>query len=167
MIPLGTQSHSASSMRSYSREKISLNSDADPDRRLLLLLFTLLWPTVATTSTTPAEGPYATTSTTTALPALDGSGASVLLTYPSNASTGERFPLIAYAHGMAGGGGVDIIGYHALFHQIASHGFVIAAHKSCSFGCKKPGGHRAGRNVEASPTCPRSTTGGDHTTPRP
>ena len=29
---------------------------------------------------------------------------------------------------------------HDLFHQMASHGLVIAAPKSCSTGCKKPGG---------------------------
>ena len=32
------------------------------------------------------------------------------------------------------------MGYTALFQQMASHGFVVVAPKSCSDGCTKPGG---------------------------
>jgi hypothetical protein len=41
---------------------------------------------------------------------------------------------------MAGGGNLDILGYNALFNQLASYGFVVAAPKSCNEGCTKPGG---------------------------
>lgn len=58
----------------------------------------------------PAIGPFATARTVVDCPALDASSPEIVLTYPSNASASDRFPLIAYAHGMAGGG-FDVIGY--------------------------------------------------------
>lgn len=82
----------------------------------------------------PDIGPYTTGSTTLKCDALDKSSKEVWLNYPTNVSKSQKFPLIAYAHGMAGGG-FDMLGYTALFHQIASYGYVIAAHKSCSNGC--------------------------------
>jgi dienelactone hydrolase len=56
--------------------------------------------------------------------------------YPSNAKEGEKFPLISYAHGAAGGGKLDINGYYQLFKDIASYGFVVAAPNACNIGCK-------------------------------
>jgi len=82
----------------------------------------------------PSIGPYSTSSTTLTCNALDKSNHGVVFYYPSNETKGTKFPLIAYAHGMAGGG-VDMLGYTALFSQMASYGFVIAAPKSCSNGC--------------------------------
>eukprot|EP01079_Euglenida_sp_SAG-EU17-18_P011725 gene11725-320_t len=60
--------------------------------------------------------------------------------YPEHRSgnSSEQFPLISYAHGLLGGGGVDFAGYTALFEQIASWGFVVAATKSCNTGCDPP-----------------------------
>jgi len=55
--------------------------------------------------------------------------------YPKDAKAGETFPLISYAHGAAGGGSVDILGYTHLFNDIASYGFVIAAPNLCNMGC--------------------------------
>jgi len=86
----------------------------------------------------PDIGPYDTSSTTLTCNVLDKSNQGVFIFYPSN-KTGEKFPLIAYAHGIDGGG-FDMLGYTFLFKQMASYGFVIAAHKSCSTGCNKPGG---------------------------
>lgn len=81
----------------------------------------------------PVIGPYETTRTTLPCDALDGTDPEVMLTYPIPTKDGEVFPLIAYAHGAAGGG-LFINGYDDFFHQIASYGFVIAAHKSCAMG---------------------------------
>ena len=41
---------------------------------------------------------------------LDASDRKALVFFPSNASSGEKFPLIEYAHGAAGGN-IDLIGY--------------------------------------------------------
>lgn len=89
---------------------------------------------VCFTHAQPTIGPYATETQTLNCAALDKSNSGVVFTYPSNATKSKTFPLIAYAHGMAGGG-VDMLGYALIFHQMASYGFVVAAHKSCSNGC--------------------------------
>jgi len=99
-----------------------------------MALTIFLFCTIRFTYAQPVIGPYATSAKTLTNDALDKSNNGVVLTYPSNATKGQKFPLIAYAHGMAGGG-IDIIGYELIFHQMASYGFVIAAHKSCSNGC--------------------------------
>ena len=61
----------------------------------------------------------------------------------SNATNGAaacpKFPLLSYAHGMAGGD-VDLLGYGAFFFQLASWGFVVAAPDSCDVGCTDPSG---------------------------
>lgn len=49
-------------------------------------------------------------------------------------TTDNKFPLIVYAHGAAGGG-IDLIGYNTFFSQLASYGFVVVAHGSCSDAC--------------------------------
>jgi len=67
---------------------------------------------------------------------LDGSKSGQIdVYYPSNAKEGEKFPLISYAHGAAGGGKLDILGYYQLFNDIASYGFVVAAPNACNIGC--------------------------------
>jgi len=70
--------------------------------------------------------------------ALDATNQHVMMTYPdtskADGAADEVFPMIAYAHGAAGGGYLDINGYDAFFHQIASYGFVVAAHMSCNVG---------------------------------
>jgi dienelactone hydrolase len=48
-----------------------------------------------------------------------------------------RFPLISYAHGLAGGD-IDLLGYAQHFYELASYGFVVAAPDSCDFGCTDP-----------------------------
>jgi len=87
----------------------------------------------------PIIGSYATQRKVYPVSTLDGSSQEVVVTFPSNGTSQEKFPLISYAHGMFGGG-TDILGYVDLFHQLASYGFVVAAHKSCSNGCLHPGG---------------------------
>lgn len=81
----------------------------------------------------PIIGPYETSRITLPCESLDGTDPEVMITYPNPTSDGETFPLIAYAHGAAGGG-FFINGYDDFFHQLASYGFVIAAHKSCAIG---------------------------------
>jgi predicted dienelactone hydrolase len=82
----------------------------------------------------PTSGPYDTASTDFEVAAFDSSDQNLWVIYPSNATAGTKFPLISYAHGMAGGGQLDILGYTALFNQLASYGFIVAAPKSCNEG---------------------------------
>ena len=90
----------------------------------------------------PKAGPYKTTRWTLHSPAHDASNKAIHVTAPAVpiSQNFTQFPLIAYAHGFEGGGALDIHGYDDLFHQIASYGFVVAAHASCNTGCTRPGG---------------------------
>ena len=45
------------------------------------------------------------------------------------------FKLISYAHGMFGGGILDVPGYNDLLSTMASFGYIIAATHQCSVGC--------------------------------
>ena len=83
----------------------------------------------------PTRGPYATGFKVFQAGALDKTDQHVHVFYPTNTSSDLRFPLISYAHGAAGGGELDIIGYHYIFSQMASFGYVVAAPASCSEGC--------------------------------
>ena len=106
---------------------------------------TLVVLTMATIATSqPTFGPYAVSRTKRSNPALDGTlidgpyhdrvqEVVVTAAIPSADHPDEKFPLLAYAHG-ALGGGVDIAGYVPFFDQLASYGFVIVAHKSCTLG---------------------------------
>ena len=73
------------------------------------------------------------------VPALDASDPEAVVTYPTSGKRGQKFPILSYAHGAAGGGWYTFEGYFALWRQIASHGFVVVATKSCSVGCKQGG----------------------------
>lgn len=68
------------------------------------------------------------------IPKVAGDGGQMHVYYPSNATAGEKFPLISYAHG-ADGGSVDLYGYTHLFNQISSFGFIIVAPNTCNVGC--------------------------------
>ena len=68
------------------------------------------------------------------VPALDATGHRLHVFWPSNASAGEKFPLVPYLHGYLGGG-LDILAYYDLFHDISSYGFVVAAPAGCSTTC--------------------------------
>lgn len=69
------------------------------------------------------------------VPKINGDGGEMHVYYPSDASQGEKFPLISYAHGVLGGG-IDLFGYTHLFNQLASFGFIVVAPDSCNDGCK-------------------------------
>jgi len=69
-------------------------------------------------------------------PLLDVSDQGTLIYYPSSITEKEEtFPLLVYAHGAAGGN-YDINGYDLLFRQMAEHGFIVIAHRSCNSGCR-------------------------------
>ena len=93
----------------------------------------------------PELGPWAVSELTFKVPALDATDPSVWLVFPvCNATSAPpggcpRFPLVSYAHGMAGGD-IDLLGYAELFYQLASYGFVVAAPDSCDVGCTDPSG---------------------------
>eukprot|EP00940_MAST-03C_sp_MAST-3C-sp2_P002562 g2562.t1 len=80
----------------------------------------------------PRRGPYETGWKKYRVDVFDSSDPHVFVFFPKNMT---RVPLISYAHGLFGGGEIDIAGYFPLFHQIASYGFVVAAPSSCNVGC--------------------------------
>jgi hypothetical protein len=62
--------------------------------------------------------------------------------YPSGVSAGSNvtfdesnFKFISYAHGMFGGGSLDIPAYNDLLHSMASFGYIIGGTHQCSVGC--------------------------------
>jgi len=57
-----------------------------------------------------------------------------VITYPTNAGN-EKFPLVTYAHGAAGGR-IDMLAYQKHFNDLAAYGFVVIAPKSCFMGCR-------------------------------
>eukprot|EP00756_Hemistasia_phaeocysticola_P019682 Hpha_TRINITY_DN15677_c7_g1::TRINITY_DN15677_c7_g1_i1::g.100037::m.100037 len=89
----------------------------------------------ATPGGAPPAGAYATSKKTVQVSALDKSNQKMYIHWPSNATAGEKFPLVSYLHGLAGGG-IDMIAYQRLFADIASYGFIVVAPSGCSYGCK-------------------------------
>jgi len=59
-----------------------------------------------------------------------------VVTYPAGAKN-EKFPLVVYAHGAAGGR-VDMLAYQKHFNDLAAYGYVVIAPKSCFMGCSPP-----------------------------
>lgn len=47
----------------------------------------------------------------------------------------SKFKFISYAHGMFGGGILDVPAYNDLLRAMASFGYIIGATHQCSFGC--------------------------------
>jgi len=84
----------------------------------------------------PKKGPRATARVTNYK--IEGTDSGKMhVYYPSDAQEGEQFPLISYAHGLAGGS-IDLLGYTAMFNQLASWGFVVVAPNTCNLGCSDP-----------------------------
>ena len=75
-------------------------------------------------------------------PAMD----KVTIYYPTGADTGYMhtnvtwsdslsFPFISYAHGMFGGGAVEVPGYNDMLKTMSSFGYIVGATHQCSVGC--------------------------------
>lgn len=108
----------------------------EPDCYALAALLCSTTAAVASASQgPPTHGQYTAKAKIYDVPTFDRTDQHVHVFYPETAPNGSRFPLIAYAHGLFGGGEVDIVGYHLLFEQIASFGYVVAAPAGCSVGC--------------------------------
>lgn len=56
-------------------------------------------------------------------------------TFSLNNTSNRKFPFISYAHGMFGGGALEIPGYNMLLKTMTSFGYIIAATHQCSVGC--------------------------------
>ena len=112
-------------------------------RRTPLLLLALLARCHASAAPTPPQlGPWPVAQASYNASALDGSDPKMWLVYPvCNNATGAcpHFPLLAYAHGMAGGD-ITLLAYSAHFARLASWGFVVAAPDSCDVGCTDASG---------------------------
>lgn len=104
----------------------------------ILALLEAVSAVAASSIVSPNAGPYKTARFKLHSPVHDLSDQSIHITAPVDSN--GTFALLVYAHGFLGGGELDIHGYDLLFHQIASYGFVVAAHASCSQGCTRPGG---------------------------
>jgi len=63
----------------------------------------------------------------------------VVVAYPSNAAANETFTFISFAHGLFGGGVKTEVVHKSLLRSMASHGFIVAATKSCNIGCPGTG----------------------------
>ena len=119
-----------------------------------LLLFSLC----SVAATPPTKGPFDIRKYVVEIPALDETGRGAAVYHPNvpssssssttetvndedhaNATTNtspqfQKFPLIVYAHGFAGGS-IALLGYDSFFEQLASYGFVVIAHDSCDMTC--------------------------------
>jgi len=85
----------------------------------------------------PTLGNYKTGFKIYKTPKVAGDGGEMHIYYPSNATKQEKFPMISYAHGLAGGS-IDLLGYAKLFSQMASFGYIVVASNACNFGCADP-----------------------------
>jgi dienelactone hydrolase len=80
----------------------------------------------------PKKGPYDTANKRDYK--ITGTDSGKMHVYYPKGAKGEKFPLISYAHGLAGGS-IDLLGYATHFGQLASYGFVVVAPNTCNFGC--------------------------------
>jgi len=71
-----------------------------------------------------------------------------VITYPSGAN-GEKFPLVIFAHGAAGGR-IDMLAYQKHFNDLAAYGFIVIAPKSCFMGCSPPDSNSTNLGVTGS-----------------
>ena len=69
---------------------------------------------------------------------------------------GAKFPLIPYLHGVLGGD-LDLLGYTALFGQMASYGFVVVGTFACNTGCHDA--HNSSRWTACGGLLPLQPTG--------
>lgn len=82
-----------------------------------------------------AKGPYAVKATRyTGVHGMDVSDQAIDVWYPVGAE-GQKFPLIAYAHGF--GDGDESVANHYVNHlnELAAFGYIIAASEACNIGC--------------------------------
>ena len=83
-------------------------------------------------------GPYSTTYKTVQYDAMDKTDKKISVFYPTDLTEAPATPFkfISYAHGMYGGGISTVPGYHSMGTDLASFGYVVAFHHSCSVGCE-------------------------------
>jgi hypothetical protein len=86
----------------------------------------------------PHNGPYEVAFKDYSVPTLQRPFAEVVVAYPISTSN-QTFPFISFAHGAGGGGLQTEIAHTVMMRGVASHGFIMAALKSCSLGCADGG----------------------------
>jgi pimeloyl-ACP methyl ester carboxylesterase len=64
---------------------------------------------------------------------MDSSDRTIHVWYPTNGTS--TFPLIAYAHGLGGGGIAAPVGYSQLMTAMAEFGYIVTLHGACNLGC--------------------------------
>jgi hypothetical protein len=102
-----------------------------------MLAFTHFVSTIGYALCQPTTGPFAVESKLYDVPILDETNRQAWVWYPVTNNTNLKFPYLVYLHGFLGGN-QDIAGYSAMFQQLSSYGFVLAATLSCNVGCTDP-----------------------------
>jgi dienelactone hydrolase len=74
-------------------------------------------------------------------------------TRPNGATSRRQYPLLAFAHGMYGGGIVQPVAYYELLHTLAGFGFVVVAPRACTIGCHCPLGTIMEQSLPGDPPC--------------
>jgi len=102
--------------------------------RVLSLLTALMLAFVA--AEPPHEGGYRVLFSDYPVDTLDQPFAEVVVAYPISAPN-DSFPLISFAHGAFTGGPQTQVLHRGIMSSMASHGFIVAAVKSCMVGCSE------------------------------
>jgi dienelactone hydrolase len=105
-----------------------------------LLLFALVAGSVQQDTTTCPEqhGPYEVTKRSYRVTKLHWSNRRADVVFPSqllSEDNTDTFPFLVFAHGFLGGNLFTYRKYKALLDGLASFGFIVAAPRSCNFGC--------------------------------
>ena len=86
------------------------------------------------------RGPYRVTRWNYKIDTLHPSDASAEVIFPSQILTSDeddqKFPLLIFAHGKHAGGN-SIFMQTPMLEIVASHGYIVTAHRSCSSGCDR------------------------------
>ena len=132
-------------MRSRS-SRVGFGSRPAPVARFLLLA-ALCWRRPSSAAHAAVKAPYGSAHKTFSGP-FDSSDPRVDVFYPTGTPAGRRFTLVAWAHGLWGGGDIDWVAYTPMLKQWAAHGFVIVAPRACNNGC-----HDSCVSIPGGPEC--------------
>ena len=110
-----------------------------PTQQLLLLLTAAALASSSSPTPTPnswGTGPLPTNYTSFKVSQMDTTDQWIDVYYPTPTnSTNRTYPLLSYAHGLAGGGPIDSIAYQPILESMASYGFILIFTRACNIGC--------------------------------
>jgi len=85
----------------------------------------------------PHRGDYDTEHDDYEVDTLDRTYPEVVVVYPVSRNATQTFPFISFNHGLSAGGSQTYALHSGILNSLASHGYIVAATKSCSFGCTR------------------------------